>query len=167
MLTLGGFRFKRLQSSNKYAAKNNYPPLNYVTYPRFGAYTELMDPSVGITHVVDLTIAYEDIQNPLTIVDIGCGSRKSKVLFRYRIFDANETKDIRSEQWLNKLWLEKEELLLNYYQNREAYTKDMTDANMVSLNWLKVFAIHLFYLSFWFAFYIFYKQTKGFVYYSN
>lgn len=156
----GGFRFKRLQSSNKFAAKHNFPALFHVTYPRYRAYSELLEPAVGITHVVDLTIGYEDIQNPLTIVDIGCGNRKSKVIFNYRIYSVADTEDIRSEQWLNKVWKDKEALLHQYYTDRTQLLNSFKEFNVVSLNWLKVIAIHCFYLSFWFGLYWIYRQTK-------
>ncbi|CAG2163862.1 unnamed protein product [Oppiella nova] len=160
----GGFRFKRLNSSNKFAAKHNYPALYHVTYPRFGAYNEVMESEAGITHVVDLTIAYEDLQNPLSIVDIGRGNRKSAVVFNYRIYDVNQTPDIKTEEWLNKVWKEKEELLLKYYTDRQSLLNTLHEFNVVSLSWLKIIGVHVFHLSFWFVFYVLYKKTKHYVF---
>jgi len=123
-----------------------------------------MTPEVGITHIADLTIMYEDIHNPLSIVDIALGNRKSKVIFYYRIFDAKNIEDIRTEEWLNIRWREKEELLHKYYTNKDALLKSLNELNVVSINWIKVLGIHCFYLSFWFIFFTVYKQFKQFVY---
>jgi hypothetical protein len=160
----GGFRHKRLQSSNKFAAKHNLAAMFHVTYPRFGAYNDIMSPEVGITHIVDLTIIYEDIQNPLSILDIARGNSKSKVIFYYRIFEVKKIEDIRTEQWLNKRWKEKEDFLQKYYTDKNALLKSLNHLNVVSLNWIKVLGIHCFYLSFWFILFTVYKQLKYFVY---
>ncbi|XP_054164544.1 acyl-CoA:lysophosphatidylglycerol acyltransferase 1-like [Oppia nitens] len=160
----GGFRYKRLNSSNKYAEKHNYPLLSHVTYPRFGAYSELMESDVGVTHVVDLTIGYEDLQNPQTILDIARGHKKSYVLFNYRIFDIRKNPEIRTEQWLNQIWREKEELLFKYYTDKQSVLQTLQKFNIVTLSWIKIIAIHGFYLSFWLAFYVLYKATKYYMF---
>jgi len=50
---------------------------------------------------------------------------------------------------------------VKYYQNKEAMIEQLSLLNVVALSWLKLIAIHLFYLSFYFAFYLCYRLTKA------
>lgn len=113
----GGFRYKRQASSNSFAMKQNLPILNNVTYPRFGAFSELVDPTVGVTHVVDLTICYDDLEHPPSIVDILGGRPICEIHFYYRIHPITEANadTIRSEQWLRDQWQLKEQVLAEHY----------------------------------------------------
>ncbi len=111
----GGFRYKRQASSNSYAMKQNLPILSTVTYPRYGAYSECIDPLVGITHVVDLTICYDDIEHPPSIVDIVRGRRGSEIHFYYRIHSLAENPDVRTEAWLRDQWQLKDRFLAEHY----------------------------------------------------
>jgi len=95
--------------------KNNLPILTNVTYPRFGAYSELIDPTLGVTHVVDLTIGYDDPDRPPSIVDILGGRRVSEVHFYYRIHPVDEEGAVRSEKWLREQWQLKDRILGEHY----------------------------------------------------
>lgn len=141
----GGFLRKRLEGSNRYALKNNLPLTNYVTHPRFGAFKDLIDPSVDVTHIVDATILYDDITNPLSILDITLGGRKEPVLIHYKVYNRSEINP--TEEWLRNIWLEKDKLLRQYYEDRDSVYKRFGNClRSAKLDWLKVVTIHLFYL---------------------
>src|SRR5690625_2633734 len=95
--------------------KQNLPMLSNVTYPRFGAYSECIDPLVRVTHVVDLTICYDDAEHPASIVDIVCGRRTTEVHFYYRIHSVAENPTVRTEAWLREQWQLKDTLLGQHY----------------------------------------------------
>lgn len=141
----GGFWRKRLEGSNRFAAKNNLPPTKYVIHPRYGAFRDLMDPSVGVTHIVDATLMYDDIRNPLSILDIGFGNKKEAVLLHHKVYDRSQIEP--SEEWLRKIWFEKDKLLERYYEDRDSVYK-MIDGTLRVLrqDWLKIIAVHLFHL---------------------
>jgi len=139
--------------------------LSNVLYPRFGAYSEIMDPLVGITHVVDLTIAYEDIEDTPSMAKLTYSDKNTKILLNYRIFDVKQTLDIRSEEWLNMVWRDKEIFMQKFYADREGLLSSLTQFNVVTHNRFKVFIINLFYILFWFVIYflvktIFYSSLK-------
>lgn len=115
----GGFRYKRQKSSNSFAIKKNLPMLTNVTYPRFGAYNELMDPLLHVTHVVDLTICYDDVEHPPSIVDIIGGRRVTEIHFYYRIHAIKDNPEIRTEAWLRELWQAKDRFLAAYYSEQQ------------------------------------------------
>lgn len=95
--------------------KQNLPILSTVTYPRFGAYSECIDPLVGITHVVDLTICYDDVEHPPSIVDIVRGRRVCEIHFYYRVHSVIENPDVRTEAWLREQWQLKDHFLADHY----------------------------------------------------
>ena len=88
----------------------------YVTYPRVNGFRELLDPNIGVTHVVDLTICYDDWENPPSVLDILRGRNVSRVHFYYRVHSVDDTPDIRTENWLYEQWQMKEALLHNHYE---------------------------------------------------
>lgn len=141
----GGFWRKRLEGSNRYATKNGLPHTKYVTHPRFGAFKDLIDPSVNVTHIVDATLLYDDIRNPLSILDIAMGTRKEPTILNYKVYKRSEINP--TEEWLRNLWLEKDKLLQRYYDNRESvYEQFNGTMRAVRLDWFKVLTVHLFYL---------------------
>ncbi|KAH7638378.1 acyl-coa:lysophosphatidylglycerol acyltransferase 1-like protein [Dermatophagoides farinae] len=112
----GGFRYKRLQSSIAFATKRNYPIMCNVTYPRVNGFRELLKDDVNITHVVDLTICYDDPDKVPSILDIVRGINYSGVHFHYKIHQLNGAEEnINSEEWLYEQWQKKEALLNNHY----------------------------------------------------
>ena len=118
--------------------KQNLPILNNVTYPRFGAYSELVDPTVGVTHVVDLTICYDDLEHPPSIVDILGGRRVCEVHFYYRIHPITKNHDdVRSERWLREQWQLKDKMLTAHYaimRNLKHRTLSNCDSTRISIN---------------------------------
>lgn len=141
----GGFLRKRIDGSNRYAVKNGLPQTKYVTHPRFGAFKDLIDPSVEVTHIVDATLLYDDIKNPLSILDIAMGSRKEPALLHYKVYKRSEINP--TEEWLRNIWLEKDKLLQQYYEDRsKAFERFEGTMRSAKLDWLKVFTVHLFYL---------------------
>lgn len=141
----GGFLRKRLEGSNRYAARNNYPSTKYVTHPRFGAFKDLIDPSVGVTHIVDTTLFYNDIKNPLSVLDITLGTRKEPAILNYKLYKRSEINP--TEEWLRNIWLDKDKRLAKYYENRSSFVKLIEHSMRVAkLDWFKILAVHLFYL---------------------
>lgn len=141
----GGFLRKRIDGSNRYAVRNGLPLTKYVTHPRFGAFKDLIDPSVEVTHIVDATLLYDDIKNPLSILDIALGSRKQPALLHYKVYKRSEINP--TEEWLRNIWLEKDKLMQQYYEDRsKAIERFESTMRSAKLDWLKVFTVHLFYL---------------------
>lgn len=141
----GGFLRKRLEGSNRYALKNGLPLTKYVTHPRFGAFKDLIDPSVNVTHIVDATLLYDDIRNPLSILDIALGNRKEPAILHYKVYNRSEINP--SEEWLRNIWLEKDKLLKKYYEDRDsAFERFEGSMRSLKLDWFKVLAVHIFYL---------------------
>lgn len=141
----GGFWRKRLEGSNRYALKNGLPMTKYVTHPRFGAFKDLIDPSVDVTHIVDATLLYDDIKNPLSILDIAMGNRKEPAILHYKIYERSKINP--TEEWLRNIWLEKDKLLQKYYEDRDSvYRRFEGTMRTAKLDWFKVLSIHLFYL---------------------
>ena len=123
MFILGGVRYKRQASSNSYAMKQNLPILTNVTYPRFGAYSECIDPLIGATHVVDLTICYDDPEHPPSIVDIVRGRRCCEIHFHYRVHSIAENPDVRTEVWLRSVWQQKDQFLADHYAEMQRFRR--------------------------------------------
>lgn len=140
----GGFLKKRIAGSNRYAARNNLPVTKYVTHPRFGAFKDLIDPSVGITHIVDATLMYNDIENPLSILDIALGNRKEPAVVYYKLYKRSDINP--TEEWLRDIWLRKDKLLEEYYKDRSRVLKMMGKMRSSELDWFKILSVHLFYL---------------------
>lgn len=141
----GGFWRKRLEGSNRYALKNGLPMTRYVTHPRFGAFKDLIDPSVEITHIVDATLLYDDIRNPLSILDIALGTRKEPAILNYKVYKRSEINP--TEEWLRTIWLEKDKLLQQYYEDRSSvYKRFENTMRAAKLDWFKLLSVHLFYL---------------------
>lgn len=141
----GGFWRKRLEGSNRYAIKNGLPLTKYVTHPRFGAFKDLIDPEVGVTHIVDATLLYDDLRNPPSIIDIVLGTRKQNAIIHYKVYDRKQIEP--NEEWLRKIWLEKEKLLQHYYEDRESvYSYLGRSIRSGKLDWVKVISVHIFYL---------------------
>lgn len=141
----GGFWRKRLDGSNRYALRNGLPMTRYVTHPRFGAFKDLIDPSINVTHIVDATLLYNDIKNPLSIMDIALGNRKEPTLLNYKVYKRSEINP--TEEWLRSLWLEKDKLLQRYYEDRASvYVQLEGTFRAARLDWIKVLTVHLFYL---------------------
>lgn len=141
----GGFLRKRIAGSNRYAIRNNLPLTKYVTHPRFGAFKDLIDPSVGVTHIVDATLMYDDIKNPLSILDILFGNKKEPAILHYKVYERSKINP--TEEWLRNIWLEKDKLLTKYYEDRASVLKTIEDTLRVAvLDWFKILSIHLFFL---------------------
>lgn len=141
----GGFLRKRIDGSNRYATRNRYPLLKYVTYPRFGAFKDLIDPSVGVTHIVDATLLYKDIKDPLSILDIGLGTRREPAIINFKLYKRSEINP--TEEWLRNIWMDKEKLLKKFYEDRASFLKSVENTLRVAcLDWFKILAVHLFYL---------------------
>lgn len=141
----GGFLRKRIEGSNRYAARNNLPTTKYVTHPRFGAFKDLMDPSVGVTHIVDATLMYDNIENPLSILNIALGNRKEPAILHYKVYERERINP--SDEWLRNIWLEKDKMLEKFYEDRDKVLSSFESTlRTAALDWYKLLSVHLFYL---------------------
>jgi lysophosphatidylglycerol acyltransferase 1 len=141
----GGFLRKRIEGSNRYAIRNGLPFTEYVTHPRFGAFKDLIDPSVGVTHIVDATLIYDNIRDPISMVDIGLGNKKEPAILHFKVYKRSEINP--NEEWLRSIWLEKDKMLAEYYKNRTELLKRFSKTfRIAKLDWFKTLSIHLFYL---------------------
>lgn len=141
----GGFWRKRLEGSNRYALKNGLPMTKYVTHPRFGAFKDLIDGNVGVTHIVDATLLYNDIRKPVSILDIVLGNRKELALLHCKIYSRDEVDP--SEDWLRKLWLQKDKFMQNYYDNPGKQSVKHKVHHTSKIDWIKVILVHIFFLA--------------------
>ena len=136
---------KRIDGSNRYAIRNGLPLTKYVTHPRFGAFKDLIDPSVGVTHIVDATLIYDNIKDPISILDIGLGNKKEPAILNFKVYKRSEINP--TEEWLRNIWLEKDKMLTKYYEDRTDILKKFAKTFRVAkLDWFKTLSIHLFYL---------------------
>lgn len=127
----GGFLHKRLESSQRYAANNGYPKLDYVTLPRVGAtklaLETLTDPDVlkgqpAVEYLLDLTIGYPGAPaRPLDILAIATGYRKPHIVhFHYRKYAVKDVPFGDGDAliaWMYERWVEKEQLLKHFYEH--------------------------------------------------
>lgn len=139
----GGFLYKRRDTSQKYAKKNNYPVLEHVTLPRIGAVKVITDSLYhekqrnGYTEdhispvqrklkwVIDITIGYPD-RDPLSFHGMMAGIFSPRhVHLHYRAYAISEVpSDPDSLQnWLYERYTEKEEMLENFYNNEKSMDK--------------------------------------------
>ncbi|UYV82980.1 LPGAT1 [Cordylochernes scorpioides] len=127
----GGFLFKRKETSQKYARENNYPVLERLSLPRAGALhavldtlrpERLRDSAQPIKWIIDITVAYPDQSDPLTLFEITLGSRPPCSTFlHYRRFPVEGVpQDPEAlKLWLYDRWSEKEQLLNSFYKDGE------------------------------------------------
>lgn len=165
----GGFRCKRLETSQKFAKKNNLPILENVTLPRVGAmqtifdiigpphhitdksYKEIQKDRSKISWVLDITIGYPN-GKPIDLLTIITGSRPpcETVLF-YRVFPSYivpREPELLS-QWLYEIWVEKEVLLQDFYEFGSFGGKQCSRlvGSKVQQDPLRFLVLHLFFIT--------------------
>lgn len=141
---LGGFRYKKVESSRRYSDKVNLPYLKNVVWPRFGAFNDLIDKSVGLTHIVDVTIIYPSIEKTISILDILKGQRKTEVYMIFRTFDLNDIEP--NNEWMNELWKQKDSMMEEFYEDKEKFLSKYERIRVARLSSVKLFFINIFYL---------------------
>ena len=87
-----------------------------VVYPRYTGFSELLEDDIAVTHVIDLTICYDDRTNTPWIWDILKGKNSSEIHFHYKIFPVVGTEGIKTEDWLQRRWQTKERILARHYR---------------------------------------------------
>ncbi|KAG8181380.1 hypothetical protein JTE90_025927 [Oedothorax gibbosus] len=143
----GGFLSKRLETSVKYATKNNFPVLEHCTLPRIGAmevilntlrpggtYIKELDEEVPLLEgtaeereplkwVIDVTVAYPDVSKPIDLLAICATTRPpSTTYMHYRRYPVEEVPVATTDElrdWTYARWTEKEEMLKEYYETGE------------------------------------------------
>lgn len=118
----GGFRYKRVSSSDKYAEKQGWPKLTHLTWPRTGAFLDLMEGKLRFTHIIDLTIFYLDQATCMTILDIVMGRNLQPVYFHYKVFEVSPDEAF-DQNWLHDRWLEKEQRMKAFYEDPEDFLR--------------------------------------------
>ncbi|VDN00958.1 unnamed protein product [Thelazia callipaeda] len=113
--------------SNEYAKKNGLKELNYLIYPRSSGLIHLINEMRRynyIESIYDVTLAY-----PVNVVqsEIGLlllGQAPEQVLFHIKRIDISSVprNDQDIANWINKLWLAKEEELSLFYSQRSPST---------------------------------------------
>ena len=150
----GGFRYKRIDTSEQYAKRHGWPHLRHLTWPRSGAFLDVMDTSVGITHIVDMTLLYKDQIDTVTIVDIAMGRRSQPVYFHYRVFEVLPGVSY-DENWLNARWMEKEQIMKCFYESPEEFFRTKAGSlRPVELNYAKLVSIQIFYFTSCYLYYL-------------
>lgn len=93
-----------------------------MTWPRTGAFLDLTEGALDLTHIVDLTILYPDQEKATSILDIVLGRHPQQIYFHYRIFELTAD-GMYGENWLNERWLEKEALMKSFYDNPDHFLR--------------------------------------------
>ena len=134
------FREDSLESSNRYAKKNELPLYNYVLHPRTTGFVSMfnyMARNNNLDQVVDVTIGYPKnmVQNE---DDLLTQKFPEEIWFHVKVFDAktlpNESEYLT--RWLTERWQEKENLLKKFYEDKTiAYTQELNKAQEVNTEW--------------------------------
>ncbi|CAL4152711.1 unnamed protein product [Meganyctiphanes norvegica] len=124
----GDFLLRCRSSSQDYAKKNGYPVLENCLLPRVAAVRTVLENARADSHtdggdrlkyVIDLTIAYTDINNPMSFNTILNGLKPPcETVFHYRKYYIEEVP--RDEEgisaWLFERYREKDQMLAEYYR---------------------------------------------------
>uniref|UniRef100_A0A0R3RT82 PlsC domain-containing protein n=1 Tax=Elaeophora elaphi TaxID=1147741 RepID=A0A0R3RT82_9BILA len=120
--------------SNMYARKNGLKQLNNVIYPRSAGFIHLINEMRRYNYIeciYDITIAYPAniVQSEVSLILNGCTPQK--VLFHIEQIDLScvplEDDDIA--QWINKLWIAKDEKLDLFYSQQPPRVHFPNDKN--------------------------------------
>ncbi|XP_018655356.1 putative 1-acylglycerol-3-phosphate acyltransferase [Schistosoma mansoni] len=122
---------KSLERSDSYGEQNNLPYVRYTLHPRSTGFLHLVK-LIGLdnlTEVYDVTVAYPDIL-PSPEINLIYGHVPHEVHYHVRRFYLNDLLDITHDtpklddetndklsKWLQNRWLEKENILKEYYAN--------------------------------------------------
>ncbi|KAI1719480.1 acyltransferase domain-containing protein [Ditylenchus destructor] len=159
----GGFYYKRVESSQRYARENGYPHLKWSTLPRLGAVkTILEEDTVGairekkyvkdtrppIKYILDVTIAYPNGQ-PLSLATMIFGAReKCDIAVNYKIYDATEVpfEDEESlRKWMFHVYEEKDKILDNYYKTGAFHSGE--NGNRIVFKWSRIIGMYAFWIT--------------------
>jgi lysocardiolipin and lysophospholipid acyltransferase len=106
--------------SKKFAEKNDLVHFDYVLHPRTTGFTHILQKMRKVNYVdyvYDVTVAYGDaiVQSEVDLVTLGVCPRNIHFDIRkINIGDLPNT-DEKLNEWLKKLWIEKEERLRKFY----------------------------------------------------
>lgn len=110
---------------------------------------------------------YKDQDDTLSIFDIAKGLRKEPVYLLYKVYEiSNDNDDFKSNsseketlnyyqrlnrkninlEWFQSLWKEKEQILEDFYTDRNKIFQAYGNGRLVELSYLKVISIHIVYL---------------------
>ncbi|CAG9531619.1 unnamed protein product [Cercopithifilaria johnstoni] len=154
--------------SNVYAEKNGFKQLNNLIYPRSGGFIHFINEMRRhnyIECIYDVTIAYpvNIVQSEISLI---IGHIPQKVLFHVERIDLSciplEDHDIA--QWINELWIAKDEKLDSFYSQKPPRIDFPNDKNkfvwevdnlLQKIVKLFVFCLWLSVTAFWFYYLIF------------
>jgi lysophosphatidylglycerol acyltransferase 1 len=141
----GGFRFKKVESSKRYSDRMNLPHLKNVVWPRFGAFQDLTDKRLEVTHIVDVTIIYPKLEKAISLPNILFGTDRTDVYLIYRVYDIAEIEP--TSEWLNELWKRKDEMIQRFYDNKETFIQKESKIKEVELKWNDILLVNIFYFT--------------------
>lgn len=115
---------KSLARSDQYASQNNLPLVRYTLHPRCTGFIYLINSlktNNNLTEVYDVTVAYPDIL-PSPEINFFLGHVPREVHYHVRRYSVHElplesdgNPDELLANWLQSRWLEKEQMLKDYY----------------------------------------------------
>ncbi|CAI2735190.1 unnamed protein product [Schistosoma spindalis] len=139
---------KSLERSDSYGKQNNLPCVRYTLHPRSTGFLHLVK-LIGLDHlteVYDVTVAYPDIL-PSPEINLIYGHIPHEVHYFVRRFYLNDLLDITHDnqklddetndklsKWLQNRWLEKENILKEYYANpigKRSFQNEITPDSLV------------------------------------
>ncbi|CAH8679499.1 unnamed protein product [Schistosoma rodhaini] len=139
---------KSLERSDSYGEQNNLPYVRYTLHPRSTGFLHLVK-LIGLdnlTEVYDVTVAYPDIL-PSPEINLFYGHVPHEVHYHIRRFYLNDLLDITHDnrklddeindklsKWLQNRWLEKENILKEYYANpigKRSFQNEITPDSLV------------------------------------
>lgn len=118
----GDFTLKTKIRSNQFAKDNDLPFLSYCFHPRTTGFKYTLNAlrDGGLDAVYDMTIAYPDVL-PKTADDVRNGIMPREVHYHIKKYDDKDIPEDQEklEQWLRDRWIEKEDILKEFYTHRE------------------------------------------------
>lgn len=99
---------------------------------------------MNITRIIDCTILYPNIDDPVNVLDIMKGDKKAEVYMYYKNYYIIN-RDRFDEEWLRNIWLSKEELMKSFYENKQEFLDRNPTFNVIRLSWTKIVLINIFF----------------------
>ncbi|XP_013193339.1 lysocardiolipin acyltransferase 1 [Amyelois transitella] len=105
--------------SDKFAAANNLPKLEYVLHPRTTGWVALCSAlrGSGLNSVYDVTVAYDTPAQTEADLLRGCIPKHVYFYFKKYSIEQLPEDDLALKTWLNNRWSEKEISLKNFHKN--------------------------------------------------
>lgn len=83
----GAYRWRGKEKSDEFAKKNDMPKLDFVLWPRLGVFMAMVDRSVGMTHIMDVTILYPWTTDDGSLEYAFNFTKTMEIYYYYRIYE--------------------------------------------------------------------------------